>query len=38
VGVAGRLGQGLWINEADLVHGVPLFAGVVTLARVTLKV
>jgi len=24
VGVAGRLGQGLWINEADLVHGVPL--------------
>jgi hypothetical protein len=22
VGVAGRLDQGLWINEADLVHGV----------------
>jgi hypothetical protein len=27
VGVAGRLGQGLWINEADLVHGVPLLPG-----------
>ena len=38
VGVAGRLGQCLWINEADLVHGVPLFAGVVTLARLPLKV
>ena len=27
VGVAGRLGQGLWINEADLVHGAPLLPG-----------
>jgi hypothetical protein len=27
VGVAGRLGQGLWINEADLVHGVPPLPG-----------
>jgi hypothetical protein len=27
VGVAGRFGQGLWINEADLVQGVPLFVG-----------
>lgn len=27
VGVAGRLGQGLWINEADLAHGVPFLPG-----------
>jgi hypothetical protein len=27
VGVAGRLGQGLWINKADLVHGAPLLPG-----------
>jgi hypothetical protein len=27
VGVAGRLGQGLRINEAGLAHGLPLLPG-----------
>jgi hypothetical protein len=27
VGVARWLGQGLWINEANLVHGAPLCRG-----------
>jgi hypothetical protein len=38
VGVAGWLGQRLWINEADLAHGVPFVARVATFARLTLKV
>jgi hypothetical protein len=37
VGVARRFGQGLWINEANLVHGVSPLPGVI-LARLTLKV
>jgi len=33
VGVARWLGQGLWINEANLVHGAPLLPRSWTLAR-----
>jgi hypothetical protein len=27
VGIAGRLGQGLWINKAGLTHGLPPLTG-----------
>jgi hypothetical protein len=37
MGVARRFGQGLWINEAGLAHGVSPLPGM-TLARLTLKV